>query len=89
MRLRQLFCQSLAKASLRRVGVSLQSCLIVLADAAVLAGERLQEVQTFLLTKFSACRFQVGVLGTKLITASRGTDVLWCVHGILTIIINK
>ena len=89
MRLRQLFCQSLAKASLRRVGVSLQSCLIVLPDAPVLAGERLQEVQTFLLAKFSACRFQVGVLGTKLITASRGTDVLWCVHGILTIIINK
>jgi len=89
VRLRQLFCQSLAKASLRRVGVSLQSCLIVLPDALVLAGELLQEVQTFLLTKFSACCFQVGVLGTKLITASRGTDVLWCVHGILTIIINK
>ena len=85
MRLRQLLRQSLAKASPCREGVLLQSCLLVLPDPPELAGERLQELQTFFLTKFSACCFQVGVLGTKLITASRGTNVLWCVHGILTI----
>ena len=60
----------------------------VLPAAPVQAGEPQPELQTFL-SKFGACCFQVGVLGTKLITASRGTDGLRCVHGILTINISK